>query len=122
MYILKFLYFILKLYIVIDLNDGGANHIAETVKEIKKRYIKLFHFYIIIIHYFTITYRIKISCIYLIYFCRTNILVECLVPDFRGDKDCIEIIVNSNLDVFAHNIETVERLTPFVRDRRAEYR
>ncbi|XP_006616172.1 lipoyl synthase, mitochondrial isoform X1 [Apis dorsata] len=72
-----------------DLNDGGANHIAETVKEIKKR---------------------------------TNILVECLVPDFRGNKDCIEIIVNSNLDVFAHNIETVERLTPFVRDRRAEYR
>lgn len=48
--------------------------------------------------------------------------MECLVPDFRGDKDCIEIIVNSNLDVFAHNIETVERLTPFVRDRRAEYR
>jgi lipoic acid synthetase len=28
----------------------------------------------------------------------------------------------SGLDVFAHNIETVERLTPFVRDPRAKYR
>lgn len=56
-------------------------------------------------------------------FChRSNILVECLVPDFRGDEDCIAKIVNSNLDVFAHNIETVERLTPFVRDMRAQYR
>lgn len=48
--------------------------------------------------------------------------MECLVPDFRGDEDCVATIVNSNLDVFAHNIETVERLTPFVRDRRARYR
>ncbi|XP_029177020.1 lipoyl synthase, mitochondrial [Nylanderia fulva] len=53
---------------------------------------------------------------------RSNILVECLVPDFRGDENCVATIVNSNLDVFAHNIETVERLTPFVRDRRAQYR
>ncbi|KOC71162.1 Lipoyl synthase, mitochondrial [Habropoda laboriosa] len=52
----------------------------------------------------------------------SNILVECLVPDFRGNENCIATIVDSNLDVFAHNIETVERLTPFVRDRRAEYR
>jgi len=53
---------------------------------------------------------------------RSNILVVCLVPDFRGDENCIATIVNSNLDVFAHNIETVERLTPFVRDMRARYR
>ncbi|XP_072941732.1 lipoyl synthase, mitochondrial [Epargyreus clarus] len=51
-----------------------------------------------------------------------DILVECLVPDFRGDRDCIASIANCGLDVFAHNIETVERLTPFVRDRRAGYR
>ena len=30
--------------------------------------------------------------------------------------------LQTGLDVFAHNIETVERLTPFVRDRRAKYR
>ncbi|CAF4853324.1 unnamed protein product [Pieris macdunnoughi] len=51
-----------------------------------------------------------------------EILVECLVPDFRGNRDSIATVANSSLDVFAHNIETVERLTPFVRDRRAGYR
>ncbi|XP_046665125.1 lipoyl synthase, mitochondrial isoform X2 [Homalodisca vitripennis] len=51
-----------------------------------------------------------------------NIMVECLVPDFRGDISCVNTIVESGLDVFAHNVETVESLTPFVRDRRANYR
>lgn len=51
-----------------------------------------------------------------------RIFVECLSPDFRGDRDCIERIAMSGVDVFAHNIETVEKLTPFVRDRRAGYR
>ncbi|CAD0198596.1 unnamed protein product [Chrysodeixis includens] len=51
-----------------------------------------------------------------------EILVECLVPDFRGNRDSIEAIATCGLDVFAHNIETVERLTPFVRDPRAGYR
>jgi len=50
------------------------------------------------------------------------ILVECLVPDFRGDEKCIETIAKSGLDVFAHNIETVEELTWLVRDPRAKYR
>ncbi|KAK4886105.1 hypothetical protein RN001_002376 [Aquatica leii] len=73
-----------------DLPDGGSNHIASTVKEIKKR--------------------------------NNNILVECLVPDFRGDLEAVNLIVNCGLDVYAHNIETVEALTPYVRDRRAKYR
>lgn len=51
-----------------------------------------------------------------------NIIVECLVPDFRGSKSSIEMVANSGLDVFAHNVETVEKLTPFVRDRRANYK
>ncbi|CAH0663410.1 unnamed protein product [Chilo suppressalis] len=51
-----------------------------------------------------------------------EILVECLVPDFRGNRDSIRRIAECGLDVFAHNIETVERLTPFVRDPRAGYR
>lgn len=50
------------------------------------------------------------------------IFVECLAPDFRGNRECIERIALSGVDVYAHNIETVEKLTPFVRDRRAEYR
>lgn len=50
-----------------------------------------------------------------------HILVECLTPDFRGNKDLIQIVANSGLDVFAHNIETVERLQRRVRDYRANY-
>ena len=51
-----------------------------------------------------------------------DLLVEILTPDFRGKKESIHKVLNSNPHVFAHNIETVERLTPQVRDRRASYR
>lgn len=50
-----------------------------------------------------------------------HILVECLTGDFRGNLDMVSIMANSGLDVFAHNLETVEALTPFVRDRRATF-
>jgi lipoyl synthase len=36
-----------------------------------------------------------------------RLLVEALVPDFLGRKDCVELVAKSGLDVFAHNIETV---------------
>ncbi|CAO1627530.1 unnamed protein product [Jaminaea pallidilutea] len=49
-------------------------------------------------------------------------LVEALVPDFSGRVEDVERVATSGLDVFAHNIETVERTTPAVRDRRAKYR
>lgn len=49
-------------------------------------------------------------------------LVEALVPDFSGNKEEIVRVARSGLDVYAHNMETVERTTPFVRDRRAHYR
>jgi len=54
---------------------------------------------------------------------RTNgtLLVEALVPDFQGRKDCVQEVVDAGLDVFAHNIETVERLQGAVRDRRANW-
>ncbi|XP_071848051.1 lipoyl synthase, mitochondrial-like [Apostichopus japonicus] len=51
-----------------------------------------------------------------------KILVECLTPDFRGDLSAVERVAESGLDVFAHNIETVDRLQIFVRDPRANYR
>jgi len=50
-----------------------------------------------------------------------NIRVEVLTPDFKGDKDSILMVASSGVDVYAHNIETVERLTPIVRDPRASY-
>ncbi|WFD03967.1 lipoyl synthase [Malassezia obtusa] len=51
-----------------------------------------------------------------------HILVEALVPDFSGDAAAVAQVARSGLDVYAHNVETVERTTPFVRDRRAKYR
>lgn len=51
-----------------------------------------------------------------------DILVEVLTPDFGGELKYVDTVIDSGLDVYAHNIETVERLTPFVRDRRAKYR
>jgi lipoyl synthase len=51
-----------------------------------------------------------------------SLYVECLTPDFRGDEKCIERIALSGLDVFAHNVETVERLQWLVRDPRANYK
>lgn len=52
---------------------------------------------------------------------RPDILVECLTPDFRGDLDAVRHLASSGLDVFAHNIETVEPLQRRVRDPRASY-
>ena len=42
--------------------------------------------------------------------CRPDILVECLTPDFQGDMAAVRHLAASGLDVFAHNIETVDRL------------
>ncbi len=50
-----------------------------------------------------------------------NLLVEVLVPDFRGDSRLVDFIVQAGPDVFAHNVETVESLQKRVRDPRAGY-
>jgi lipoyl synthase len=47
--------------------------------------------------------------------------VEALTPDFRGVRADVETVVNSGIEVFAQNVETVERLTHPVRDPRAGY-
>jgi lipoic acid synthetase len=47
--------------------------------------------------------------------------VEALTPDFRGDLGAIETVVDSGLEVYAQNLETVRRLTHPVRDPRAGY-
>ncbi|MCX7114723.1 MAG: lipoyl synthase [Gammaproteobacteria bacterium] len=47
--------------------------------------------------------------------------VEALTPDFQGDEAAIRILLDSDVDVFAQNVETVKRLTHPVRDRRASY-
>jgi len=50
-----------------------------------------------------------------------DVLIEMLSPDFEGKHTSIEALVWTDLAVFAHNVETVERLTPAVRDHRASY-
>ncbi|NNC58254.1 MAG: lipoyl synthase [Woeseiaceae bacterium] len=72
-----------------DLDDGGASHYAECVREIKKL--------------------------------NPNTAVEALTPDFNGVKEHVELVVDSGLEVFAQNVETVHRLTHPVRDPRASY-
>jgi len=47
--------------------------------------------------------------------------VEALTPDFAGNLAAVTTVVNSGVAVFAHNLETVRRLTPEVRDPRAGY-
>ena len=52
---------------------------------------------------------------------KPDLLVEALTPDFQGNEELIQNVATSGLDVFAHNVETVKRLTSKVRDRRANY-
>jgi len=47
--------------------------------------------------------------------------VECLTGDFAGDLAALDIVLDARPEVLAHNLETVERLQPTVRDRRATY-
>jgi lipoic acid synthetase len=50
-----------------------------------------------------------------------DILVEALTPDFQGDPELVGRVLEAGPDVYAHNVETVERLQWPVRDRRAGY-
>lgn len=92
----------------IDLVDGGAHHFAETISKIKQKSVSSFPLYLC-------------SCLPMMYRA-PQILVEALTGDFAGNLDHVALVAKSGLDVYAHNIETVEALTPFVRDRRAKFR
>lgn len=50
-----------------------------------------------------------------------SIIVETLIPDFRGDTEALEALADAGPEVIAHNVETTTRLTPTVRDVRATY-
>ena len=50
-----------------------------------------------------------------------GVRVEILIPDFRGDRRALARLTATEADVFGHNVETVRRLTPAFRDRRAGY-
>jgi lipoic acid synthetase len=44
-----------------------------------------------------------------------GVIVEVLTPDFKGKRWCIRRVVEAHPDIYNHNIETVERLSPVVR-------
>jgi len=60
-------------------------------------------------------------CVRAIKAANPNTRIEALTPDFSGCRQAVKKVVTSGLDVFAQNVETVERLTHVVRDPRAGY-
>ena len=51
----------------------------------------------------------------------SSVRIEVLTPDFNGSTESLSIVLNSNPDVFNHNIETVPRLYSHIRPH-ADYR
>jgi lipoic acid synthetase len=51
----------------------------------------------------------------------STIIIEVLVPDFHAQDRCIQTVLDAGPDIYNHNMETIERLTPIVRSR-AKYR
>ena len=47
----------------------------------------------------------------------SSIIIEVLVPDFHAEDSCIQTVLDAGPDIYNHNMETVERLTPVVRSR-----
>lgn len=68
-----------------DLKDGGAEHWAETIREVKIE--------------------------------NPGITIEVLIPDFNGREELILQVADAEPDIISHNLETVERLTPLVRNK-----
>ncbi len=50
-----------------------------------------------------------------------GIIVESLIPDFSGNENFIKKIIDAKPHVISHNLETVRRLSPKIRDHRANY-
>lgn len=61
------------------------------------------------------------KCVELVRRHNPETLIEFLIPDFQGREDLLRIVLDAAPEVLAHNLETVARLTPTVRDRRASY-
>jgi lipoic acid synthetase len=47
--------------------------------------------------------------------------IEALIPDFCGEQQYIKTVVDARPYVIGHNVETVERLSSYIRDRRCDY-
>lgn len=94
-------------------------HIAEAVREMGLRYVVL-----------TTVNRDDqedggaahlFECVQRIHEEAPEVLIELLAPDFEGNLTAVALVAHAPIAVFAHNLETVDRLTARVRDPRAGY-
>jgi len=46
-----------------------------------------------------------------------NTTLEVLIPDFEAETHLLDLIIEAKPEVISHNIETVKRLTPVIRDK-----
>ena len=99
-----------------DIADGGATHIAATVAALKATKPSL------MVEVSVQFKKTLFSSLLSVVIHLSVLFDQVLSPDFSGSEEGVQAVASSGLDVFAHNIETVERLTPAVRDPRAKYR
>ena len=62
------------------------------------------------------------DCINLVRQKNPEVIIEILIPDFQGNLESLQKLVESKPDIIGHNIETTEILTPIVRDKRASFK
>ncbi len=101
------------------LDPDEPNRVAEAIKQWNLRYIVITSVCRDDLedggaaHFAKTIKSVKLSC--------PDTIVEPLIPDFNYDSNSIKKIIESEPEVVSHNIETVRRLSPKVRDSRATY-
>ncbi len=102
-----------------ELDSEEPQHVAKAIKEWNLRYVVITSVCRDDLpdegsaHFAKTIQCIKSEC--------PNTVVESLIPDFSGNEKFIETIVKAKPNVIGHNIETVKRLSPSIRDLRANY-
>jgi len=103
-----------------ELDSEEPQHVAEAIKDWNLRYVVITSVCRDDLpdegseHFARTIQCIKSNC--------PNTVVESLIPDFSGNEKFIETIVRAKPNVVGHNVETVERQSPYVRDLRANYK
>ena len=101
------------------LDPGEPENIAETIRDMGLKYVVL-----------TSVNRDELPGQGAHHFAETirrtrlanpGLMIEVLIPDFKGETALLEQVLSARPTVLAHNVETVERLTPTVRDPRASF-
>ncbi len=103
-----------------ELDSKEPQHVAEAIKDWNLRYIVITSVCRDDLpdegseHFAKTIQCIKSEC--------PNTVVESLIPDFSGNEKFIETIAKAKPNVIGHNVETVKRLSPSIRDLRANYK